>query len=248
MNFIFPRSYLAGLTLSAAGGTGTFGVAAGQCTDDANTVIMNAGSSFTKTTAAFAEGTGSGALLDVGSIANSTWYHAFAMERLDTLAVDYGVSSSLTPTLPTNYSTSRRIGSIQTDASGHWWKFFQAGDMFLRDVPVVDINTTLSTTSALLSLPSVPSGVPVEAMMNTGIFGSTAALGALISSPLVSTQTANSPAGNITHFLANVSSSNNYKPIRILTQTAQIRAVALSGNPGFQAVTVGYIDRRGRDN
>jgi hypothetical protein len=76
-----PRSYLSGLTLSAAGGTGTFGVAAGQAADSTNAAILNLGSAMSKTTAAWAAGTGNGSL-DTGAISASAWYAVFLIGQL----------------------------------------------------------------------------------------------------------------------------------------------------------------------
>jgi hypothetical protein len=58
-------------------------------------------------------GTAAGAL-DTGAIANSTWYHVWLIERVDTGVVDVLFSLSATaPTMPANYTRKRRIGSMK---------------------------------------------------------------------------------------------------------------------------------------
>src|SRR5438045_2280633 len=110
---------LYGCTLSAAGATATFGIAAGTASG------MVLASAYTKTTAAWAVGTALGAL-DTGAIANNTWYHAFLIERTDTGVVDVLISLSPTaPTMPASYTIKRRIGSMKTDGSAQWKAFSQ---------------------------------------------------------------------------------------------------------------------------
>ena len=112
------RGYLSGLTLSTVGSSINFGVAAGVATSDDTTTSMKLATSLSKSTAAWAVGSGVGAL-DTGTIANSTWYHVFLIERTDTGVVDVLVSlSATTPTLPASYTKQRRIGSMKTNKIG----------------------------------------------------------------------------------------------------------------------------------
>jgi hypothetical protein len=69
------RGQLWGLTLSTAGASATFSVAAGEAADSTSVDLMVLPSSISKTTSAWAVGTGNGGL-DTGAIAASTWYHA----------------------------------------------------------------------------------------------------------------------------------------------------------------------------
>ena len=92
-----------------------------------------------------------------------SWYHFYAIRRPDTGVVDVVLSANATtPTLPTNYTQYRRIGSGLMNGSGQWFKFKQLGDWFEWDIPFVDFNSTGSTTAALLGL-TVPYGVEVNA-------------------------------------------------------------------------------------
>src|SRR5258708_10764511 len=85
------RSYLAGLTLSTAGASTTFGIAAGVAADSTNADIMSLAAAYTKTTGSWALGSGNGAL-DTGSVTVSTWYHVFSIKRPDTGVVEVMVS------------------------------------------------------------------------------------------------------------------------------------------------------------
>jgi len=155
------RSYLAGLTLSTAGSSGTFGIATGVATDTTSAFVMSLASAYTKTTSAWAVGTGSGSL-DTGAIANTTWYHVHLIRRPDTGVVDVLTSlSAMSPTLPTNYTQFRRIGSMQTNGSAQWVKFNQLGDDFYR-LENLDYTLGGGTAVAALKTLSVPTGVIVE--------------------------------------------------------------------------------------
>lgn len=155
------RSYIAGLTLSAAGGTGTFGITGGSAADSTNSVIMKLTSAYTKTTAAWAVGSGNGSL-DTGSIGNNTWYHVYEIRRPDTGVVDILISTNPTvPTaLPANYTQYRRIGSMRTNGSAQWMAFQQIGDDFYK-LQVVDQTYGLTQAATLQTL-SVPTGIIVE--------------------------------------------------------------------------------------
>lgn len=94
-NVALLRNYLAGLTLSAAGSTSTFAIAAGAAMSSDNVTLMPFPSTtFTKTTGSWLVGPGLGSL-DGGTIAASAWYTAYLIERTDTGNVD--VLTSLAP-------------------------------------------------------------------------------------------------------------------------------------------------------
>jgi hypothetical protein len=147
-----------GLTLSTAGSSATFGIAAGAASG------MALSTAYTKTTSSWAVGTGNGGL-DTGSIANSTWYHVWLIQRSDTGVVDVLISTSATsPTMPSNYDRKRRIGSMKTNGSAQWVKFSQRGDEFLWDAIVQDVVTGSAGTTAASATLSVPTGVQVNAI------------------------------------------------------------------------------------
>lgn len=159
------RGHIGGLTLSAAGSTATFGVAAGSAADSTNIDLMTLASAYTKTTSSWAVGSGNGAM-DTSTVANSTWYHVHLIKRVDTGVVDVLFSLSATaPTMPTNYTLFRRIGSMKTDGSAQWVKFSQNGDEFLWDAVIADVSATNPGTSAATRTLTVPTGVKVNALI-----------------------------------------------------------------------------------
>lgn len=248
------RSYLAGLTLSAAGSTGTFGIAAGTAADSSNTAMMSLASAYTKTTSAWAVGTGNGSL-DTGTIATSSWYAVYLIERVDTSVVDVLITletagSAPSPTLPTNYTLSRYIGSMKTDGSSQWVAFTQAGDEFLWSVPVFDINGTTAAASAILLTLTVPRGVVVNALFSASLLSNTANQAILFSSPAI-TDTAAVNTGT-PGLSTTVTQTGQWlsATINIRTNTsAQIRARGSSAaTNAIYGTTMGWVDRRGRDN
>lgn len=137
-------------------------IAAGSATDDTNTVMMKI-AAFTKTTGAWTLGSGNGCL-DTGSVANSTWYHTFLIERPDTGVTDILCSTSMSPTFPANYTVKRDIGPFQTDGSANIVPFKQVGNDFYRtNASALEFTTTnLGTNAVFQTLPDVPPGVSVS--------------------------------------------------------------------------------------
>jgi hypothetical protein len=151
------RSYLAGF-ITAWVSTTSFSVGAGMGDDSTSIVMMNLSSSLTKTTSAWTLGTNGGGL-DTGAIAANTWYHIHAIVRTDTSNVDVLFSLSPTaPTLPATYTLFRRIGSIKTDASKHFIKYWQWGDLFLWDQVVDELSDVYLSATQTITL-TVPTGL-----------------------------------------------------------------------------------------
>lgn len=173
---IILRGYITGLTISTPGAVSTFSVAVGVATDSTAADMLVLSASITKSTSAWAVGSGNGGL-DTGTIAVSTWYHVFLIKRPDTGVVDVLISLSPTaPTLPTNYTLFRRIGSIKLNSSSQWVRYFQRGNAFVLDASVADYNGySLSSGAQLLPLVSLPSGIKVEADID--VFSNGAATG-----------------------------------------------------------------------
>lgn len=251
------RGYLDGCTMSTAGSSATMSVAAGSAVDSGNTALMEL-SAISKTTGAWAVGTGNGGL-DTGAIANSTWYHFFVIKRTDTGVVDVLISLSATaPTMPTNYTLKRRIGSGKTNGAGQWTSFTQVGDVFDWADPVVDVDAQNPGTAAVTRTLTVPTGVAVQAKVVTANHhGSTAQVGNYIS-PLHATDTA--PQANATvalgapiTFLGTNTGTAAWiggPVLEILTNTsAQIRSrLNVSGAADrIGIITLGWIDARGRN-
>jgi hypothetical protein len=163
------KGHLYGLTLSTAGASTTFSVASGQAADSTGLALMRLGSTYNKTTAAWALGSGVGAL-DTGSISANTWYHAHLIQRVDTGVVDVLFSLSPTaPTLPTNYTLFRRIGSMRTNISAQWTRFIQDGNTFMWAAPVNDVQVANPGVTAVTRSLTVPTGIRVLARTSVAL-------------------------------------------------------------------------------
>lgn len=251
-----PRSYLAGLGMSTAGSSATMTIAAGQATDSGNAVVMSLGSSLAKTTAAWAVGAAQGCL-DTGAIANSTWYHFYVISRPDTGVVDVLCSTSASsPTMPTNYSYKRRIGSGKTNGSAQWVKFIQWGDTFQWDVPVLDVNVTNPGNTAVNRTLSVPTGLKVEAIFNARLDNAATAgsYAVEVSDPDITNPGVNVTATNPLASLGGglqVATDVLIGQLRCVTNTsAEIRTMVNSADAATEITisTHGWIDRRGKDD
>jgi hypothetical protein len=244
-----PQNYLTGLTLSAAGSTATYGIAPGQATDSANDATMALASAYTKTTSAWAVGSGTGSL-DTGTIANSTWYHVWLIRRSDTGVVDVLASTSATaPTLPTSYDQKRRIGAMKTDGSAQWVKFLQVGDDFTWDAPVHDASGTSIVNTALTVTLSTPLGVKVDAKITAAVDSNySGTVGYLFVSPLDVTSAAAAKGNAQLAWLEG--GGVGAAAITVRTNTSsQIRAIVDNSNTTnfLNIYTQGWIDSRGRN-
>jgi hypothetical protein len=251
-----PRGWIDGLKLSTAGSSTTMTVGAGQAADSTGVRVMRLASSLNKTTSAWAVGSGNGGL-DTGTIANNTWYHFHQIFRADTGVVDVLASlSASAPTLPAGYTHFRRIGAGRTNGSGQWIRFFQDGDLFQWETPVLDVNVTNPGTSAVSRTLTVPSGVRVRARFNflASDLGNANQVNAYFSD----LQTADLAASVTAAPLAMTAGTANNTDAgmgtaEVMTNTsAQVRS-RLNSAPGVAATltlrmaTLGWYDSRGRD-
>lgn len=240
----FLQNYIAGLTLSTAGGSAGFGIATGEAADSTNAQVMLLGTALAKTTASWASGNGGS--LDTGAIANSTWYSVFLIYRTDTGVADVVVSLSATsPTLPTNYTLFRRIGSMKTDGSAHWLAFTQNGNIFTWAAPSTDSNAVTSSASRVSLVLTVAPGVPVSAMFRAGInIGAGSSAATIFTSLLENDQAPN--FGTICD-LANVQNSYAGGSFERITNTSgQIGVRSVNTNSTVTVSTYGWRDWRGQ--
>jgi hypothetical protein len=247
-----PRDYLAGLDFTVAGGTGTFGVSAGSAADSTNASGMVLPSAFTKSTSAWAVGTGAGSL-DTGVIANATWYHPYLIQRPDTGLVDILMSlSATTPTLPANYTLFRHMGvPLKTDVSAHWTAIIHNGDNVRWVTPVADfVAQAPGVTTRVARTITVPTGLVVFpdflCQIAAGGSGATAYL-------FTSLDEADSTVQGTTGFfhlgaLAASFSVNTVELSTLHTNTsAQVGLKASSTDSSFWLNTLGWRYSRGRD-
>lgn len=244
----FPRGYIDGLILSNDGSdpSNDWNIAAGAARDSTNAADMVLSSGLTKRLdAAWAVGTNQGGL-DTGSEANSTWYHIWLIKRPDTGVVDCLASTSATaPTMPTNYTLKRRVGSIYNDGSSVIRQFKQFGDLFLWDTAVNDTGGAgLNNTSALYTL-SIPGGVRVKVELSVAATAGAANIVIALRNPDCSDPAIVNGEGMI---CIQVASVYNYLAASVLSNTSsQIRARSNGNITDFYITTRGWTDSRGRD-
>lgn len=245
--------YLAGCTMATAGNSTSLSVAAGQAADSTNTVMLRLTGGSTKTTAAWVVGSGVGGL-DTGVIAASTWYHWYLIRRPDTGAVDVIFSLSPTaPALPMGYTMFRRIGAAKTTAASQWRQFFQDGDLFQWETPSADVAATNPGTDAVLRSLAVPSGLPVQALVQL-IYANSSSGGsgyAYLSDPAtvdVAASATNTDTPLVASVATAVVTSGSQRMVRTNTN-AQIRSrVSYSdGAVSLRLNTIGWVDSRGRN-
>ncbi|MCK1511030.1 hypothetical protein IVB22_00260 [Bradyrhizobium sp. 190] len=236
-----PRGYLSGLTLSTAGSSPNFGIAAGIATSNDQTVSMKLSTAYSKSTGAWAVGSGTGSL-DSGTIANNTWYHVFLIERVDTGVVDILVSlSATTPTLPANYTKQRRIGSMKTDGTGQWIRFSQIGSTFLWYVSVQNVNSSTIGTTAVSQAVTAPPGIKTKVIMNVAMSAPGAGVGLLVSSLDISDQAV--AAGNANVGFTQVAGQVALCKIEEITDvSSQVRMRASAAGSTYWVWTIGWTD------
>lgn len=239
-NPTFLPNFLSGLTLSTAGSSTTMAIASGAANDSTNTTIMKLSSALNKTTASWTVGTNQGGL-DTGSIANSTWYHFYAIYRADTAVTDIVFSTSASsPTLPTNYTLYRRIGSGKTDGSGNWTAFTQFGDRFIWGASVSD-GFTAGTASRNLGTLTVPTGVNVTALFRSFLSAPGVSVILIYTSP---SEADTVPA--TVYDLAATPSINSGGQFAVMTDTSARIGARANTSVTANVYTYGWIDTRGK--
>jgi hypothetical protein len=239
---------LYGLTLSNDAGdlTNDIGIAGGSAaSDDATPVLMTLASALIKRTdAAWAVGNNAGMWLDGASMPNGTG-HVFLIRRPDTGVVDVGASASLSPTLPTNYTQKRRIGSI-IRGSGAILAFRQTGDRFMFVTPPTDLSLSVISASALRTL-TVPTGLVLRPILNL-VLNNT---GSTNTAVLLGDAAAGSANLSVQELLVEAGGTQiNRTTIELFwtNTTSQLYAAVAGSNPSsFLIRTFGWIDTRGRE-
>lgn len=222
-------------------------VAAGTFVDSTEARLITLSSGITKQIdAAWAAGDDAGGL-DTGSVAADTWYHLYVIKGTGSDALFS--TSATSPSMPTDYTWFRRVGSVKTDGSANILGFYQYGDTFLwAEMPNEYSDTTVTSAASELATLEAPTGFNVEAIINaTGI---NAAGGArfLIISPDVTVaaiSATDTPLCTIQSPSAAVSGSVK---IKVMTDTSgRVEYISNSGgNSELRIVTLGWVDHRGR--
>lgn len=242
------RGYLGGLELARADAT-TITVSTGVCRDSTNATTILLSSAMTKAlTNTWAAGDG-GNGLDTGSVSTSDWYHVFVIKKDSDGTGDVLLSASLTPTMPTGYTYYRRVGSIYNDSGGDIDDFTQFGDWFYWATAVKDVDVSNQGASSITYTLSVPTEVNVAAILQTAHYNAVA----VSKLNIRSLSTADAAVNAATAPLATVSSeaagTAGFGFAIVTTNTsAQVAARADAPNCETAIATIGWIDRRGRDD
>jgi hypothetical protein len=242
--FLLPqpmvRSYLAGLTLSTAAGSGStqVTVSAGECADDTNTVMLQVPLALTADLTV----TGAGGLASGATLNANTWYHLFVIGKADG-TVSTLLNPGLSPFLPTGYVYKRRIGSVATNGGSKVISFYQKGDWFIwTSGSTLDANVTTQSTTATNYALFLPTGVNVVARILAGTV-SGANSRTRVYSPLMSDEAASNSNSNVTGAAAPANSQ-----LDVMTDTsARVRAVSDTALTTFTIRTIGWLDSRGRE-
>jgi len=243
-----PRSYLSGLTLSTAGSSNTMSIAAGMGMDSTNAASLVLASAFSKTTGAWAVGTGNGGL-DTGTIANSTWYYFYLINNPTSGVTDIVFStSSSAPTLPSGYTLYRYIGGGLTNGSAQWTSFRQFGDDFVWSAPVLEFNGAGVATATIMTC-TLPRGRKIRGLFRIAAGPGANTQGMLLSDPDLAD---NAPSFGTTtplsqQGISSASYSGSTGDFPCYTNTsAQIRHREIN-TATVSIVTVGWTDLRGKD-
>lgn len=249
---LLPRGHLKGMSIAnnATDAANDIDISGGECRDSTNSVDIKLLAGITKQLdAVWAIGNNAGGL-DTGTVANIP-YHLFVIRRADTGIVDALFSASATaPTLPANYTHFRRIASIRRLASANV-AFGQYGDYFHLAAAAIDMNTAVAQSKFLLAL-SVPSGIIVRPMVVYHVIIATASQDAYIvinnasgavQNTVVIICRARVLVGDVSYGYCDSIFTNTSNQI-YLTLTISGGGSIIEG----QAITSGWIDRRGQDD
>jgi hypothetical protein len=245
------RNYLSGLGISVSGNTLTMqpGVAA----DSTNAAFMILAAAMSKTTAAWAAGTGNGGL-DTGAIAASTWYHIHLIEKLGPpIAVDITFSLSATaPTLQSGWTLARRIATLYINASSVWRPVTNLYDHFGWVAPVGDISVNSGSAATILrTLVSMPAGISVLGFLNIYMQDSEAGVTTQAYGNVCATDSAASNSNTGTYVsiqgaTAATAAGGAHILLKINNQQFYSANVSAAAGVLFRADGIGWLDFRGR--
>lgn len=251
-----PRGYLGGGALSnnGADATNDIDIAVGVARDSTNATNITMAAMTKRLDADWSAGTGNGMRNSAAAITDTT-YHIYAVATAAGAQDYYAHTSETIATVLTalqaesggaSYVYARRIGSI-VRSGGAILPFTQRGDDFRLTTPVLDVDTTaLSTSSVTYTLASCPTGIVVQAIGN--ILVTNASVISFIIRSLTETDSAPSataaPLGTV-----RTGGTGIHDTYYVWTNTsAQFAARSTAASTTFRWATVGWIDRRGRDD
>ena len=244
-----PTNYLTGLELSNNGSDANndIDIAAGKARDSTDVADLSLAASLTKRLdASWAVGTNQGGL-DTGVKANSTWYHLWLIRRSDTAVVDVLFSTSATaPTMPANYDSKRRIGSVLTDGSGNLRGFVQNHDHFQWKAAIKDIDVSNLGTTVTGFTMSTPPGFKIRGTFHYDMTGQSSRT-VYFQSPNITDASASTSAVPYGHTPKDSATQGPNGQITIETNTSsQIKLSSSAANTTIVVLTDGWVDIRGK--
>lgn len=152
-----PNLYVDNLQANWASTT-TYSLAAGACLDSlgVNDIVLSTGVTINGAVLG-ANG------LDIGALANSTWYYVYAIGSSFNSSLSAGLISvsASSPTLPSGYDIFRLVGITLTDGSAHFLKSYCSGNGKYRyHMWDANISVLSGGTSASLAAIDVSTAVP----------------------------------------------------------------------------------------
>jgi hypothetical protein len=245
------RGYIDGYNTSNNGAASqSIAITAGQCDDSTHAVWLSTAATFYKTIGStWAVGAGTSGSpkggLDTGTVTSSTWYHIFVIggSGQPTDLIFSKANPATGPTLPSGYTTFRRIASVLYSGSA-FTSYTQVQEYFAWPSTKLEANGLTGTGAVQnVSLANTPPAVSCLADLRFGVFvsGSTSNLSA--TSPY---GTPSSASGNF--LLAGPSNLEGVCMALIMTNTtSNVSFITGTNATTYWIGTVGYYDYRGRN-
>jgi len=247
------RGHLAGLQMSNdLDAEHDIRLGPGECTDaDQTTGLVLRENLVKRIDAAWQPGSDAGGLF-AGNVAADACYHVFLIKKDADGSMDGGFdASSAAANRPSGYSAWRRLGSILTDGGANILGFIQDGDYFFLKDPPMDVNVSnLGTTSTAYAL-TVPSGLCVRVIINYLSWRASSNLRVYIREAGVNDEEVVNNDGPLLTFGHSGMTSDAQNAGRIEVRTnayGQILARSAFDDTYLRIATLGWIDRRGRDD
>jgi len=242
---IMPRGYIDGYNLAPSGATLQIGP--GEARDSTNTLDIKQPSTLTKNLAAVWSAGNNGGLRATGTnwLANQ-WYDVYAIfgqgQPVDYLAVAEGSPV----TLPPNYTLSRVLGSVLSDATPtNIVPYFQEGDGFFWLAAPHDVTTYGVSTTAVLFTLSVPHRSGVRAFVTLNTYNPTGDAGIVTGLRMTDIPPASNAPGGYDFQASSIAPYVTWLCIP-LDSSARLR-VRCTGPLAVDLWTHGWLDRRGKD-
>lgn len=252
-----PRSYLAGLQITInpdADNVHEIEVSAGECRNTGNDANLVLGTALKKTLDETFEVGEGGGMEDGDAIGATEWFHIFIIGT-DNGTCDIGFTIDIDGTgiladavvAAAGYDKYRRIGSVLTDGTPDILPCFQSGDKFIWAATVEEADNNPGAAAELIAV-TVPPDVRVDAILNIIAVDDNNDTPINIYSP-----DGDNSAPSVTNGLCNLvpgqSSRYSAGQFVILTNTSkQVGQRSDEAVAGHQIGTVGWLDRRGRDD